>query len=43
MAPLLTLGIPSNVVMALFLAALMIHGTVPGPMLIQNQPDFFWG
>ena len=43
MVPLLTLGIPSNVVMALFLAALMIHGTTPGPMLIQNQPDFFWG
>ena len=43
MVPLLTLGIPSNVVMALFLAALMIHGTTPGPMLIQKQPDFFWG
>jgi putative tricarboxylic transport membrane protein len=43
MVPLLTLGIPSNVVMALFLAALMIHGTTPGPMLIQNQPEFFWG
>ncbi len=43
MVPLLTLGIPSNVVMALFLAALMIHGTPPGPMLIQNKPDFFWG
>jgi putative tricarboxylic transport membrane protein len=43
MVPLLTLGIPSNVVMALFLAALMIHATVPGPMLIQNHPDFFWG
>src|SRR5512136_2264741 len=43
MVPLLTLGIPSNVVMALFLAALMIHGTTPGPLLIQNQPNFFWG
>jgi putative tricarboxylic transport membrane protein len=43
MVPLLTLGIPSNVVMALFLAALMIHGTPPGPMLIQNHPNLFWG
>jgi putative tricarboxylic transport membrane protein len=43
MVPLLTLGIPSNVVMALFLAALMVHGTTPGPLLIQNHPDFFWG
>jgi putative tricarboxylic transport membrane protein len=43
MVPLLTLGIPSNVVMALLLAALMIHGTPPGPMLIENHPDLFWG
>ncbi len=43
MVPLLTLGIPSNVVMALFLAALMIHGTPPGPMLLTNHPDLFWG
>ena len=43
MVPLLTLGIPSNVAMALLLAALMIHGTPPGPLLIQNHPDLFWG
>jgi len=43
MVPLLTLGIPSNVAMALLLAALMIHGTHPGPLLIQNHPDLFWG
>ena len=43
MVPLLTLGIPSNVVMALFLAALMIHGTPPGPMLLVNHPELFWG
>jgi putative tricarboxylic transport membrane protein len=43
MVPLLTLGIPSNVVMALFLAALMIHNTPPGPMLITNHPELFWG
>jgi len=43
MVPLLTLGIPSNVVMALFLAALMVHGTTPGPLLIQKYPELFWG
>ncbi len=43
MVPLLTLGIPSNVAMALLLAALMIHGTPPGPILIENHPDLFWG
>jgi putative tricarboxylic transport membrane protein len=43
MVPLLTLGIPSNVAMALLLAALMIHGTPPGPMLIESHPDLFWG
>jgi len=41
--PLLTLGIPANVVTAVLLAALMIHGVVPGPMLIQERPDIFWG
>jgi len=43
MVPLLTLGIPSNVVMAILLAALMIHGTTPGPLLMVNHPDLFWG
>jgi putative tricarboxylic transport membrane protein len=43
MVPLLTLGIPSNVVMAMLLAALMIHGTPPGPLLISNHPELFWG
>lgn len=41
--PLMTLGIPANVVMALLLGALMIHGIRPGPMLIQEQPELFWG
>src|SRR4030042_5140936 len=36
MVPLLTLGIPSNVVMAMLLAALIIHGTIPGPLLIME-------
>lgn len=43
MVPLLTLGIPCNAVTALLLAALMIHGTHPGPMLISNHPEVFWG
>ncbi len=41
--PLLTLGIPANVVMAMMLAALTIHGIRPGPLLIQERPDLFWG
>jgi len=43
MVPLLTLGIPSNTVMALLLAALMIHGIPPGPLLIVKHPELFWG
>ncbi|WP_044495676.1 tripartite tricarboxylate transporter permease [Nesterenkonia massiliensis] len=41
--PLLTLGIPSNIVMAVLFGALMIHGITPGPQLIENNPDLFWG
>ena len=41
--PLLTLGIPANVVMAMMLAALTLHGIRPGPLLIQERPDLFWG
>ncbi len=41
--PLLTLGIPTSPVMALLLGAFMIHGIVPGPLLIRNNPDLFWG
>src|SRR5512136_10 len=41
--PLLTLGIPSNAVMAIFLGALMIHGLQPGPLLMTRAPDIFWG
>ena len=39
----MTLGLPCNVVMALILGALMIHGIRPGPMLIQEHPNLFWG
>ena len=41
--PLLTLGIPANVVMGMMLAALTIHGVRPGPLLLQDRPDLFWG
>ncbi len=41
--PLLTLGLPANVVMALMLGAFMLHGITPGPTLLQQQPDMFWG
>ena len=41
--PLLTLGIPPNAVMAIFLGALMIHGLQPGPLLMKEAPDVFWG
>jgi TctA family transporter len=41
--PLLTLGIPSNAVMALMVGALIIQGIQPGPRMVEAQPDLFWG
>jgi putative tricarboxylic transport membrane protein len=41
--PLLTLGVPANAVMAILLGALMIHGLQPGPLLVKQAPDVFWG
>lgn len=41
--PLFSLGIPSNVVMALLLGALMIHGLQPGPLILTEHPEIFWG
>ena len=43
MIPLLSLGIPPNVVMAMLFSAFIIHGVQPGPMLMRNSPDIFWG
>jgi putative tricarboxylic transport membrane protein len=43
MIPLLTLGIPSNVVMALLLGAFMLHGVTPGPFIMNKYPQIFWG
>jgi len=41
--PLLALGIPPNIVMALLFGALLVHGVYPGPMLIKQHPEIFWG
>jgi putative tricarboxylic transport membrane protein len=41
--PLLSLGIPPNPIMAIFFSALLIHGIQPGPLLIREHPDLFWG
>jgi len=41
--PLMTLGIPPNVVMALLLGAFVIHGLQPGPLMMNQRPDLFWG
>jgi putative tricarboxylic transport membrane protein len=41
--PLLSLGIPTNVVVALLFGGLLVHGVQPGPLLIQNHPEIFWG
>jgi putative tricarboxylic transport membrane protein len=41
--PMLTLGIPPNAVMAIMVGAMTIHGIVPGPQIMQKQPDLFWG
>ena len=41
--PMLTLGIPSNGVMALMIGALMVHNIAPGPFVMISNPDIFWG
>ena len=43
MIPLLSLGIPTGAALALVLGAMMIYGVVPGPMLISQSPEIFWG
>ncbi len=40
---MLTLGIPASGTMALMLGALMIHGIAPGPTVMTQKPDLFWG
>jgi TctA family transporter len=41
--PMLTLGIPSNPVMALMIGALVLQGIQPGPNVLTGQPELFWG
>ena len=41
--PLLTLGLPAHPVMALMLGAFIIHGIIPGPNVIKDEPALFWG
>ena len=41
--PTMSLGIPGDAVMALILGALIIKGVQPGPQLISEHPDIFWG
>jgi TctA family transporter len=41
--PMLTLGIPSNPVMALMIGAMIIQGIQPGPAVMTEQPTLFWG
>ncbi len=41
--PMLALGVPSGPIPAVMLAAMMVHGVSPGPLLIKQQPALFWG
>src|SRR4030043_392438 len=41
--PLMTLGIPPHVIMAMLLGAFMIHGVTPGPLMMKQNPGIFWG
>lgn len=41
--PLLSMGIPANAIMAILMGVLMIHGIRPGPLLMKQHPEVFWG
>jgi len=41
--PMLALGIPTSPITAVMIAAIMVHGIEPGPLLITEQPELFWG
>ena len=43
LVPMLSLGIPANAITAILLGALTIYGLQPGPLLIREHPDLFWG
>jgi putative tricarboxylic transport membrane protein len=41
--PLFMIGIPTNAVMAILFSALIIHGLQPGPLILRQNPEVFWG
>jgi putative tricarboxylic transport membrane protein len=41
--PMLALGLPTGPVVAVLMAALLVHGVPPGPQLVNEHPDVFWG
>jgi putative tricarboxylic transport membrane protein len=41
--PMMALGVPTSPVTAVMIAAIMVHGILPGPLLISQQPELFWG
>ncbi len=41
--PMMTLGVPTNAVMALMIGAMMIQGIQPGPLVLETRPELFWG
>src|SRR6185436_3575827 len=41
--PMLALGVPSGPITAVMIAALLVHGVAPGPLMITEQPALFWG
>jgi putative tricarboxylic transport membrane protein len=43
MVPLMSLGLPSSPVTAVMMGALILHGLLPGPRLMEQRPDLFWG
>ncbi|MQB01487.1 MAG: hypothetical protein GEU78_14540 [Actinobacteria bacterium] len=43
MVPVLALGVPFSATLALLLAALTVQGVQPGPLLMEEHPDIFWG
>ncbi len=43
LVPMLALGVPSGPIPAVMLAAMMVHGVSPGPLLVHQQPELFWG
>lgn len=41
--PLFLIGIPTNGILAMLFSALLVHGMQPGPLLLKNNPEIFWG